>query len=62
MARPIGFEPMTTSLEVIWLHNYTQLPKVTLPCKINNLMMSNEITVSLIVTFSYTGLNSNPTT
>ena len=62
MARPIGFEPMTTSLEVIWLHNYTQLPKVTLPFKINNLIMINEITVSLIVTFSYTGLNSNPTT
>lgn len=62
MARPIGFEPMTTSLEVMYSQDYTQLLKVTLPFKINDLMTINKITVSLIVTFGYTRLNSNPTT
>ncbi len=62
MARPVGFEPTTTSLEVICSQDYTQLLKVTLPFKINDLMTINKITVSLIVTFGYTRLNSNPTT
>ncbi len=62
MARPVGFEPTTTSLEVMYSQDYTQLLKVTLPFKINDLMTVNKITVSLIVTFGYTRLNSNPTT
>ncbi len=62
MARPVGFEPTTTSLEVMYSQDYTQLLKVTLPFKINDLMTINKITVSLIVTFGYTRLNSNPTT